>query len=143
MSLVTGARSKLYINFRLIGEVTDFRYTSSTPRKPIYGIDATEPFEFVPTITAIKGSIALLRPAGSGSMEGYGITNSFEETAREKYVNIFLIDRKVPLPIFQCPRAVITGQSWNVPSRGMMTGTVEFEGFVWNNEVGFLLGKTE
>jgi hypothetical protein len=142
MALLTGARTKLYINFKLIGEVTDFEWQSSTQKKPIYGIDATEPFEFVPGITRIRGTVALLRPAALGSLEGYGITTSFEEHPKEKYVNITLMDRKVPLPVFQCPRAVILSQSWRVPSRGVMTGTMEFEGFIWNNEVGFLLGKT-
>lgn len=142
MSLVTGARAKLYINFRFIGEVTDFEWSSSTQKKPIYGIDATEPFEFSPGLTKVNGRFSLLRPSASGSLEGYGITTSFEEHAKEKYVNIILMDRRVPLPLFQCERAVILNQSWRVPSRGMMTGTVEFEGFVWNNEVGFLLGKT-
>jgi hypothetical protein len=142
MSLVTGARSKLYINFRFIGEVTDFEWSSSTQKKPIYGIDATEPFEFSPGITKVRGAFSLLRPQAAGSLEGYGITTSFEEHTKEKYVNIVLMDRKVPLPLFQCERAVILSQSWRVPSRGIMTGSVEFEGFVWNNEVGFLLGKT-
>jgi hypothetical protein len=141
MSLVTGARAKLYINFRFVGEVTDFEWSSSTQKKPIYGIDATEPFEFVPGITRVRGTVNLLRPAGSGSLEGYGITTSFEEHALEKYVNITLIDRKLPTPIFQCPRAVILSQSWRVPSRGVMAGSMEFEGFIWNNEVGFLLGN--
>lgn len=141
MSLVTGARAKLYINFRFVGEVTDFEWSSSTQKKPIYGIDATEPFEFVPGVTRVRGTVNLLRPAGSGSLEGYGITTSFEEHALEKYVNITLIDRKLPTPIFQCPRAVILSQSWRVPSRGVMAGSMEFEGFIWNNEVGFLLGN--
>lgn len=142
MALVTGARAKLYINFRLIGEVVDFGWNSSTQKRPIYGIDATEPFEMSPGLTRIRGSFSLLRPAATGSLEGYGITTSFEEHVSEKYVNIILVDRRVPLPIFQCERAVILNQSWKVAARGIMSGQVEFEGVTWNNEVGFLLGKT-
>jgi hypothetical protein len=142
MALIAGARVKLYINFRLIGEVVDFEWNSSTQKRPIYGIDATEPFEFSPGLTKIRGAFSLLRPEASGSLEGYGITTSFEEHVSEKYVNILLVDRRVPLPLFQCERAVILNQSWKVASRGIMSGRVEFEGVTWNNEVGFILGKT-
>jgi hypothetical protein len=138
--LVTGARLKLYINSRMIGEVTGFSFVSSAQKRAIYGIDATEPFEFVPGVTSVRGRVSILRPSGLGSLEGYGITNRFEDSAKEKYVSIMLFDRKNQFPVFQTERAVITNQSWDVRSRGVMSGTFEFEAFKWINEAGFLLG---
>lgn len=138
--LLSGARVKLYINNRMLGEVTSMSFVSSTEKRPAFGIDATEPFEFVPGVTSIRGTVSILRPAGLGSLEGYGFTESFEKTPIQKYVSIMLLDRKSNVPVFQCNRAVIHRQSWTVPSRGIMSGQFEFEGFDWMNETGFLLG---
>lgn len=137
--LVSGARVKLYINNRFIGEVVDFSYAASAQKRPVYGIDATEPFEFVPGITSVRGRVTVLRPAGLGSLEGYGVVSSFEDAAREKYVSIMLLDRQNQMPVFQSDRAVITSQNWQVRARGLMTGSYEFEGFKWINEAGFML----
>lgn len=140
MSLVSGARVKVYINNRFIGEVTDFRYAVSTQKKAVYGIDATEPFEFAPGITVVRGSVSLLRPAGLGSLEGYGIKEAIQEAMLEKYCQIILFDRASSAPVFQTDRAVITNQSWQVATKGLMTGSFEFEAFNYINEAGFILG---
>jgi hypothetical protein len=137
--LVSGARVKLYINNRFIGEVVDFSYSAVAQKRPIYGIDATEPFEFAPGITTVKGRITVLRPAGLGSLEGYGVVSDFEHAPLEKYVSIMLLDRQNQMPVFQSDRAVITGQNWSVRAKGLMTGSYEFEGFKWINEAGFML----
>lgn len=138
--LVSGARLKLYINNRFIGEVTDFKYSVTTQKKAIYGIDATEPFELAPGITVVRGSISLLRPAGLGSLEGYGFKSSLPDAAKEKYASIMLFDRAAGLPVFQSDRAAIITQNWQVAARGIMTGTFEFEAFNYINEAGFVLG---
>lgn len=140
MALITGARLKVYINSTMVGEVIDFQYQSRTEKRAIYGIDATEPFEFAPGRTVVKGAFSVLRPEGLGSLEGYGMISNFDEHPLERYVSIMVYDRKRDVPVFQCDRAVILGQSWKVASRGIMTGTFEFEGFKWINEAGYNYG---
>lgn len=140
MGLITGARLKVYINGRMVGEAIDFEYQSRTEKRPIYGIDSTEPFEFAPGRTVIRGRFSVLRPEGTGSLEGYGAISNFEDHPMEKYTSIMLYDRRLNAPVFQCDSAVILSQSWKVASRGIMTGSFEFEGFKWINEAGYRFG---
>jgi hypothetical protein len=141
MGNTVAAKLKVYINNKFVGEATGFTWQAEQRKKAIYAIDSTEPFEFAPSSTTVKGRISLLRPEGVASMEGYGITTSFRNHSNHKYVSIMLFDRKTFLPVFLADRAVIQSQNWSVESRGMMRGSIDFEAFDWKNEIGFLNGN--
>jgi hypothetical protein len=141
MGNTAAAKLKVYINNKFVGETTGFSWESSARKKAIYAIDSTEPFEFAPSTTTIRGRISLLRPEGAGGLEGYGIATSFRNHSRHKYVSIMLFDRKSYLPVFMAERAVIQSQSWQVEARGILRGSIEFEAFDWKNEIGFLYGN--
>lgn len=132
--LVTGARVFLYLNGRKIGRATAFGWRSITPRKAIYGLDSSEPYELAPTTTKMQGTVSLLRSAGDGGVEGMGIAGQYEDLSREKYATILLLERKTGLVLFRADECSVTDQQWNVAAKAKLEGGFSFEGLTWNNE---------
>lgn len=133
--LITGAKVVVYINNRQFGYAINFRWESATPRRAIYAIDSGEPYELAPTTTRISGSMAIYRTIDGGGLEGPGIVANLDNIPREKYFSLALIERSSGLQIFRADQCSVISQSWEVPSRGVMTGSFTFEALSWNNEV--------
>jgi hypothetical protein len=93
-----------------------------------------EPFELAPTVTKVEGSLSIYRQAGDGGAEGAGITVAFPDLPRELYFRVTVIDRRTQTILFNAPRCKVTGQSWEIPSRGHVTGTLNFTAATWTNE---------
>ena len=133
--VISGASVFVYINGRPFGRIREFSFRSMTPRRAIYGIDSMSPYELAPSQTKITGSMSIYRTVGDGGAEGAGITASIEDLSRERYFSIMLIDRGTDMVLFQADSCSLNGQSWSVPSRGIITGSLEFEALTWNNDV--------
>lgn len=129
-----GAAITCYVNGQRFGRVTSFSWESMTPFKARYGLDSADPFELVPMYTKVQGSIGLLRTVGDGGAEGAGMTVSFEDLPRGKYFSLMLVDRGSDQVLFQAELCVAKVQKWDVRSRSIVTGSVEFEGISWTNE---------
>lgn len=132
---VVSAGVILYLNGKAFGRVREFSFTSATPRKPIHGIDAMEPFELMPTTSMVNGSISLYRTVGDGGAEGAAMTTQFDNIPREKYFTLQLIERLSDTVIFEARYCSVTRQSWSAPEKGLVIGTVEFEALDWTNEL--------
>ena len=132
--LVTSAKVIVYINDQPFGRVTGFSWTSATPKRPIYGIDSTEPYELAPTTSQCNGNVSLLRLIDDGGLEGPGIVAQFQSLTREKYFKVLLIERSTDTQIFRADFCSVNSQSWDVPAKGLMTGTFSFAALTWNNE---------
>lgn len=132
--IITGARVVAYINGQRFGRVTDFKFESATPRKPIYGLDSGEPYELAPQTTRITGSLGLYRTVGDGGIEGPGIVARFEDLPREKYFSLTLIERSSDKVIFRADNCAVMSQSWSVSIKGVMMGNFSFEALTWSNE---------
>jgi hypothetical protein len=132
--LLTAAKLVLYVNGKPYSLATHLRWDSGTPKKSIYALDSGEPYELAPTTTKVSGSIGLLRLIGDGGLEGAGITPNFESLVREKYFTMALIERSTNTEIFRANRCSVVNQSWDVPSKSIVTGTFVFEALDWNNE---------
>ena len=52
-----------------------------------------------------------------------------------KYFNITLLDRSNDLIVFQARYCVQQSESWTIPSKGIITGQLQFEAIDWNNEI--------
>ncbi|NDD85746.1 hypothetical protein EBZ38_15905 [bacterium] len=133
--LITGAKVVVYVNGSVFGYAINFRWTSSTPRRAIYGIDSGEPYELAPTTTRIVGSMSLYRTIDGGGLEGPGVVANLDNIPREKYFSIALMERSSGQVIFRAEQCSVVSQSWDIPSRGIVTGSFEFEALAWNNEV--------
>ena len=125
----------LYINNRLYGKVTGFSFSSETPREPINGIDSIDPFELAANTTRVTGTIDVVRTVFDGGAEGAGLTTNFERVPQEKYFSILLLERGSDTTLFRADYCSVNRQSWSFPSRGIVTGTIEFEGLSWSNEM--------
>lgn len=133
--LVTAAKVKLYINGKPFGRVNGFSWASETPRRPIYGVDSTQPYELAVTTTRCTGTISVMKITADGGAEGAGVTAPYPEISRERYFSLALIEIGSDLVIFQADRCSLVSQSWNAPARGLITGSFSFEAIDWTNEV--------
>jgi hypothetical protein len=132
--IITGARVVCYINGQKFGRVSSFRWDSATPRKAIYGLDSSEPYELAPLPSRITGSLTVYRTVGDGGLEGSGIVAQFADIPREKYFSLTLIERSSDTVVFRADDCAVTNQSWDVPSKGVMMGNFSFEALSWSNE---------
>lgn len=132
--IVAGAHILCYINGRLYAQVSEFKWSSSTPRKAIHGIDSPDPFELAPTITIIKGEAKVFRLSGDGGFQGLGISASFSDLPKEKYFSVQIVDRRSDTVIFECPTCAQESESWAAIAKSLMTGTLSFTGISWGNE---------
>lgn len=132
---LTGARIVCYINGKLYGRVSSFTWDSQTAHKPIYTIDAAEPFELAAGITKVGGTISVYRLIGDGGAQGAGIVPKYGDIPRGKYFSIMLIDRGTDLVLFQAKYCSLQTESWTVPQKGIITGSLHFEAIDWSNEV--------
>lgn len=132
--LATSARVVLYANGRHYAQVTNFAWSAATPPKAIYGLDSGEPYELAPTITKVTGTMGLLRAVGDGGLEGAGVAPHLPDLPRGRYFSVTLVDRLTDVQIFRAERCWVVSQSWDVPSKGRITGSCVFEALDWNNE---------
>lgn len=132
--LLTSAQVLVYINGKPFAWATSFRWESATPRKAIYGLDSGEPYELAPTTTKVHGSVGLLRLSASGGLEGAGVVAQYHDIPREKYFTLTLVDRTTDTIIFTAGHCAVQSQSWDIPAKGRVTGSMTFEALDWNNE---------
>lgn len=132
---ITSAHIVCYINGKLYGRVSSFSWDSQTIHKPIYGVDSADPFELAASSTRISGNMQIYRLMGDAGAQGAGIVPKYEDMPRGRYFNITLIDRATDLILFQAKYCILQAESWNVPSRGIITGQCHFEAIDWSNEL--------
>lgn len=137
--VISSAGVRLLLNSRAFGRVKSFQFNSTTPKKPLYGLDCMEPFELQPTTTRINGRIGLYRTIGDAGAEGAGFTTPFELLPREKYFSLQLVERSTDTVIFEATYCTVVSQVWSAPERGIITGDIEFEAIDWSNELKPLL----
>lgn len=132
--LLLGPKTVLYINGHPYAAVAGVKFNSETPKKPLYAVDSGDPYELAPTTTKVTGTMALYRTVGDGGIEGAGMTVDFAYLPRERYFSMSLIDRSTDTQVFRADRCSVISQSWDIPSRGIVMGSVTFEALTWNNE---------
>ncbi len=133
--IVTAAKVKLYLNGKPFGRVTQFRWASETPKRAIYGIDSSEPYELASTTTKCTGSMSVLKISADGGAEGAGIAAPYASLSREKYFSLTLVEHHTDLIIFRADRCSLTSQQWEVAAKGMVSGQFSFEAIEWDAEV--------
>jgi hypothetical protein len=133
--LITGAKVALFVNGRRFARVMEIRWTSDTPKKPIFGIDAQEAYELAPTTARCTGSMTILKLSGDGGAEGAGLTVPFPELSREKYFSVAVVEIGTNSILFEALRCSATSQSWGAATRAYVTGSIQFEALNWSNEV--------
>lgn len=133
--VIVSAGVTVYLNNKPFGRVSQFRFSSQTPREPIMAIDSLDPVELAPTSTRVTGSMEIIRTVGDGGAEGAGMTTHFSQLPREKYFSIMLVERISDTVIFRADQCSVVSQSWDFSAKSMVRGSVEFEAIDWSNEV--------
>jgi hypothetical protein len=134
--IASTAKVVLYINGRAWAQATSFRWTCDTPTKEITGIDSSEPYELAPTRSKVTGQVALLRLVGDGGAEGAGAMVPFESLPQGKYFTLMLVDRSTDTQLFRADYCRASSQYWDVPQKGLITGSLSFEAISCSNELG-------
>lgn len=124
----------VYVNGRPLALGTHFAFTSDTTKRQVRGLDSAEVVEFAPTSLSISGQIGLIRAHGDGGAEGAGLLAQPADLTREKYFTLLILDRLTQKPVFQSNTCTVQSQSWSVPARGIITGTINFTAINWSNE---------
>jgi hypothetical protein len=130
---IAGAHVVCYVNGKLYGRITNFSWSSQTANRPIYVLDTVDPVELAPGQTKISASMNVIRLHGDGGLQGTGMVPNYEQIPNGKYFTFTLIDRLTDLTIFNANYCKIQDESWSVPSKGLVTGSVRFEALEWSN----------
>lgn len=131
---IVGAKILVFINGRVFGQATDFKWDSITPNTVRYGLDSLIGQEMTPGPVKVQGTIAVLRRHADGGLEGSGVVAPYESIERERYFSLLVIDRATGLRVFQADRCKVLTQTWAITSRGRMQGSFTFEALEWANE---------
>jgi len=152
---------KLYINNQLAGYANDFRYSVVQGQKAFYGVDSPFPQEIAQGAapSLVEGTMTVFRPK-NGSPEAWGfmtpraskygseedlVTGGFKANGMEnpgstalgsgKYSIIRLEDRKTSKVVANIYFVMFSAQSWSVGARGIMMGTLSFQGMTVDHPV--------
>jgi hypothetical protein len=131
---ITGSSIICYINNKLYSRVSNFTWDSQTINKAIYALDSNDPFELGATQTKIGGTVSVYRLHGDGGAQGAGMVPEYASLSRGKYFSITLIDRFNNQVLFNASNCVLQSETWSVPSKGIITGSLRFEAIDWSNE---------
>lgn len=133
-SLLLGAQIVCYVNGDQYAIVFGATWNIDTPRKAIFAVDSATAYELAPTTATITGTLRIYRLVRDGGLEGYGITQFPKDLLNEAYVSISLVDSKSDSIVFTANKCAIQHQSWDVQSRGIVTGSLTFQATEWSNE---------
>jgi hypothetical protein len=132
--VISAPHLKCYINGKLLGIVTGFRYSVRTGRRGARGIDQNTVQEWIPTTYDVSGQVEIVRQRGTGGLEGPGIVAFSDTILLEKYIKIDLLDRVTDKIVFSAINAVVMEQNWVVGLKNHMVGTFTFEAQDQENE---------
>ncbi len=132
-SIITGPHVIVYVNGKPFAHAAAFSYEESKPQKPIYGVDTLLPLDMVPGPLSYSAQLQMYRMRKLGGIEGDGLAPSWAAATRGKYFSLMLIDRATQDVLFEGHKNVVTGQSWNVATKSIMTGSVNFTGLFYAN----------
>lgn len=132
---VVSARAVLYINGSPFGRVTDFKWNVLQGIKENRGIDSVDPYELAVTASRVMFTMSVIKTGSDGGAEGAGMSAPFQDLPNQKYFSVMLVDRLTDTVMFQSDANMVVSQNWSVPVKGVVTGVIQAQGILWNNEV--------
>jgi hypothetical protein len=133
LNLLVGARTVMYLNGKPFAAVSNFNHTEDSPQKEVHGIDTLEPQELIPGPLTCSGMMTIYRQAHDGGIEGAGMMPTWQAATRGKYFSILIVDRITDTIIFESKKNSVIRQTWNIPTKGYVTGTIAFKGLLYGN----------
>jgi hypothetical protein len=129
-----GADIQVYINGQPFGVATGVRWQADKGLHSIMGIDQYTAFELAPGAQSIKGTVECLRQRADGGLQGRAVSAPEAQVMLEKYISLALVDRSTDTVILAIEQALVGNESWQVTSKGFLSGSFSFEGLGWTNE---------
>lgn len=132
--VLAGAHLKVMVNGRLLGWASSFAPRIRTAYRPAVGIDQSTVQEFIPGTYSVGGTMEVYRGRLQGGLEGLGMVAFARDMLRQKYCRIELVDRGTGTTVFRFENCVVTEQAWRVTPKGLVIGSIQFEGTEYSNE---------
>ncbi len=129
------SRLAIYINGIRYGVVSNFKYRSDTAHAEIFEIDSLDAVEISPTTNKVEGNFNIYRTTTDGGIEGFGISQNFSDITRGRYFTIQIVDRANDIVIFSATQCRVISQDWEMKSKDLVMGSINFRGIEWYNEV--------
>ena len=132
--IIVSAATLVLVNSTLFGRVSSLNYTLNTPQKEIRGVDILVPLESTPVACSLSGTISIYRLRRDGGVEAAGMIPTWDSLTRGKYFSLTVIDRRIDNVIFQCSKCSVTSQNWGINPKGMVIGSISFNGIDYIND---------
>lgn len=126
--VLAGNYAVCYINGRIVGQVTSFRWTKRASVRRLQGIDQLTASELVRGPVVVAGQLTLVAVRRDGGAEGLGLTAPGPDLTREQYVSLMLKDRSSDGVLFRADQCLVDSEGWEVAPKSLMTASLSFEG---------------
>lgn len=130
-----GANALCYLNGILVGRVSRFDYDYTVTVQEARGLDFPMPFELMPGMIQIDGTLKLFRLSGDGGTQGMGMLPQVNDFSRLKYATVTIVDRTNGTAFFKSDLVLGTKESWGVPAKGLVEGSLTFKAIAFSNEM--------
>ena len=132
---IPGSTLKVYVNSQLLGWVTGIpTWTITTEWARIREIDSSITRQLVPRSYTVSGTLQVVRGRYTGGAEGAGLIPSAENMLRQKYLTIEVQDITTQDIVYRAKHCQVMNQTWRIDGRGVVTGTLNFEGLTFESE---------
>jgi hypothetical protein len=136
--IVGGGHTIVEVNGAVVGRFSECSYTVDPGTDEIVGVDSDEPHEIASTTTRVRGTLRMWRTKQDGGAEGAGLAAPPSEMQRGLYFHLRLLDRLGGYVLFESDRCKAGQQQWTISAKRLVSGTVDFTGIGWRNEVQIL-----
>ena len=130
---LTGARTILRVNGRLVGFAFGISWRINTIGQEIMTIDDYLPVEIVPTRVTVEGTISALHVPGQGPSAEFMQAN-IASFLFHKYIQIEVRDSATNALMFFTSKAMVTTRIEEVKAEQLSTMTLNFKAIGWKDE---------
>jgi hypothetical protein len=130
---MSGARTVLKINGRVVGFAFSVSWSIQTDAREIYTIDDVLPHEIAPTKILVEGTLGLLQIPGR-SPQNERIQSDSLAFLSNKYITIEIRDSSSDQLIFKADKAIVTNQQSQINADDMATTTLNWKAVGWQAE---------
>lgn len=130
---MSGARTVLKINGRVVGFAFSVSWNIQTDAREIYTIDDVLPHEIAPTKISVEGTLGLLQIPGR-SPQNERIQSDSLAFLSNKYITIEIRDSSSGELIFKADKAIVTNQQSQINADDMATTTLNWKAVGWQSE---------
>jgi hypothetical protein len=131
---MTGARTTLKINDKIIAFAFQISWNVQNQTTPINTIDDIVPWELAPKRVSVSGTLGLFQVPGNSPVKA-GIMPDLSAFLANKYITIEVKDSATDAILFKTTTAMITGMQSEINSERLSSTTLAWQAVGWQAEV--------